>query len=433
MAQLGAAPKPPGDARQPGLSPTLIELVNVSKEYDTGGSLVRAMREVSLSIAHGEFVAIVGTSGSGKSTMMNIIGCLDRPTRGSYTLGGLEVGDRAGDSRAIVRNRVIGFIFQGFNLLSRTTALENVELPLQYRGVSTRERRRRAKLALESVGLGSRLDHTPNQLSGGQQQRVAIARALVTDPPLLLADEPTGNLDTRTSLEVLALLQKLNRDRGITIVLVTHERDIAACASRVVTMRDGRIVTDVVQDQPLDAAHELAALPRAEDGVAPAALLPDGNEQAAARIGGPVPFGVYAMMSLGWVLGALLGAGYLSLILKLGLATHAWFTVASAEVVQAWIGARWARRRLGHPATNDQRFRMAFWFTVSVLGAATAVLVPLAVFVGAKNGVNALFTLGKTLESSGAAVVVVGVFLTVCFAVLLQYLLLTAFNPRRPT
>ena len=187
--------------------PPIVLLSHVSKDYDTGGATVRAMRDVDLTIAHGEFVAIVGSSGSGKSTMMNILGCLDRPTRGTYTLAGLDVGSRAGDSRAIVRNRVIGFIFQGFNLLSRTTALENVELPLQYRGVRARERRRRATAALTAVGLEDRLDHTPNQLSGGQQQRVAIARALVTDPPLLLADEPTGNLDTRTSLEVLALLQ----------------------------------------------------------------------------------------------------------------------------------------------------------------------------------------------------------------------------------
>src|SRR5580658_7187635 len=230
----------------------LIELSGVSKEYDTGGTLVRAMREVDLAIGHGEFVAIVGTSGSGKSTMMNILGCLDRPTRGTYTLAGLDVGSRKGDSRAIVRNRVIGFIFQGFNLLSRTTALENVELPLQYRGVGARARRKRAEAALAAVGLADRMDHKPNALSGGQQQRVAIARALVTDPPLLLADEPTGNLDTRTSLEVLALLQRLNRERGISIILVTHERDIAACASRVVTMKDGRIVTDVVQ-APMDA------------------------------------------------------------------------------------------------------------------------------------------------------------------------------------
>src|SRR6516162_1990758 len=187
----------------------IVELSNVSKDYETGGGLVHAMRDVSLRIDHGEFVAIVGTSGSGKSTMMNILGCLDRPTRGTYTLCGIDVGSRGGDSRAIVRNRVIGFIFQGFNLLPRTTALENCELPLQYRGVGVRERRRRARAALEAVGLAARMDHTPNQLSGGQQQRVAIARALVTDPPLLLADEPTGNLDTRTSLEVLALLQRL--------------------------------------------------------------------------------------------------------------------------------------------------------------------------------------------------------------------------------
>src|ERR1700742_1175817 len=230
----------------------VIQLEHIHKIYQTGDIEVHALRGVSLTIRAGEFVAIMGTSGSGKSTMMNIIGCLDRPTRGTYTLAGLDAGARAGDARAIVRNRVIGFIFQGFNLLSRTTALENVELPLQYRGVSARERRRRARGALESVGLGSRLDHTPNQLSGGQQQRVAIARALVTDPPLLLADEPTGNLDTRTSLEVLALLQKLNRDRGITIVLVTHERDIAACASRVITFRDGRMVTDVLQEAQMN-------------------------------------------------------------------------------------------------------------------------------------------------------------------------------------
>src|SRR5580700_6011449 len=222
------------------------------------------MRDVDLVIAHGEFVAVVGASGSGKSTMMNILGCLDRPTHGSYMLAGLDVGSRPGDSRAIVRNRVIGFVFQGFNLLSRTTARENVELPLQYRGVGLRERRRRARAALEAVGLGDRMSHTPNQLSGGQQQRVAIARALVTDPPLLLADEPTGNLDTRTSLEVLALLQRLNKENGITIGLVTHEHDIAACASRVITVRDGKIVSDVVQTEPSDARVALARLPPAE-------------------------------------------------------------------------------------------------------------------------------------------------------------------------
>ncbi|MBL9022464.1 MAG: ABC transporter ATP-binding protein [Myxococcales bacterium] len=241
----------------------LIDLASVSKNYGTGAAVVRALREVSLQIDHGDFVALVGQSGSGKSTMMNIIGCLDRPSGGRYKLEGIDVTERSNDARAIVRNRLIGFVFQGFNLLARTTALENVELPLVYRGVSGRERRARALRALESVGLASRLHHTPNQLSGGQQQRVAIARALVTDPPLLLADEPTGNLDTRTSLEVLDLLQGLNQ-RGITIVLVTHEHDIAACAKRVVTMRDGRVQSDVRNESPTNAGEALAALPPVE-------------------------------------------------------------------------------------------------------------------------------------------------------------------------
>ncbi|NUO49197.1 MAG: ABC transporter ATP-binding protein [Polyangiaceae bacterium] len=242
---------------------SLIKLSTVSKNYGTGEGVVRALREVDLEVRRGEMVALVGQSGSGKSTMMNIIGCLDRPTDGRYELDGIDVTERSNDARAIVRNRLIGFVFQGFNLLARTTALENVELPLVYRGVSGRERRARALQALESVGLGERLHHTPNQLSGGQQQRVAIARALVTNPPLLLADEPTGNLDTRTSLEVLDLLQKLNAT-GITIVLVTHEHDIAACANRVVTMRDGRVKTDIVTDTPTRAAESLAAMPPVE-------------------------------------------------------------------------------------------------------------------------------------------------------------------------
>jgi putative ABC transport system ATP-binding protein len=236
----------------------LIELAGVEKDYVSGPVVVRALVGLDLAIASGEFVAIIGTSGSGKSTLMNIIGCLDRPTRGTYRLEGIDVGRRSNDARAIVRNRLIGFIFQGFNLLARTTAVENVELPLVYRGVPVKERRARALAALEQVGLGHRVDHTPNQLSGGQQQRVAIARALVTDPPLLLADEPTGNLDSRTSDEVLALLQRLNRERGITIVLVTHEHEIAACASRVVTFRDGRLRSDVRSASPRDAALSLA-------------------------------------------------------------------------------------------------------------------------------------------------------------------------------
>ncbi len=222
----------------------LIELEHVDKDYDAGPVVVRALVDVSLRIARGEFVAVVGTSGSGKSTLMNIVGCLDRPTHGHYRLDRVEVGRRSGDARALVRNRMIGFVFQGYNLLARSSALENVELPLVYRGVTRRERKQRAAGALREVGLENRQHHKPNQLSGGQQQRVAIARALVTAPPLLLADEPTGNLDTRTSFEVLSLLQRLNRDNGITIVLVTHEADIAACASRVITMRDGRILSD---------------------------------------------------------------------------------------------------------------------------------------------------------------------------------------------
>jgi len=237
----------------------LIDLAAVSKDYVSEAATVRALREVSLQVEHGDFITIVGQSGSGKSTMMNILGCLDRPTTGRYVLDGVDVTTRSNDARAIVRNRLIGFVFQGFNLLPRTTALENVELPLVYRGVPTKERQRRAMASLEAVGLATRAHHTPNQLSGGQQQRVAIARALVTEPPLLLADEPTGNLDTRTSLEVLDLLQRLNR-RGITIALVTHEVDIAACSRRVIRMRDGRIHSDTAQT-PIDAAAAIAALP----------------------------------------------------------------------------------------------------------------------------------------------------------------------------
>jgi putative ABC transport system ATP-binding protein len=223
----------------------LIQLDDVEKDYVTGSVVVRALVAADLSIARGEFVAVVGTSGSGKSTMMNILGCLDRPTRGRYLLDGVDVGNRSSDARAIVRNRMIGFVFQGYNLLARNTALENVELPLIYLGLKKRERREHAAHALTRVGLERRMLHKPNQLSGGQQQRVAIARALVTSPRVLLADEPTGNLDSRTSYEVLALLQRLNRANGITIVLVTHEPDIAACASRTVTMRDGHIRSDV--------------------------------------------------------------------------------------------------------------------------------------------------------------------------------------------
>ena len=247
-------------AQQSGGLRNIIDLAGVEKDYVSGTLVVRALIDANITISEGEFVAIVGPSGSGKSTLMNIIGCLDRPSRGIYRLAGYEVGDRSNNARAVVRNRLIGFVFQGFNLLPRTTALENVELPLVYRGMRARERHRRARTVLEQVGLGERMHHTPNQLSGGQQQRVAIARALVTDPPLLLADEPTGNLDTRTSDEILALMQHLNQERGLTIVLVTHEPDVSQCASRVITMRDGKVRSDLVQSSPRNAAAGMAAL-----------------------------------------------------------------------------------------------------------------------------------------------------------------------------
>jgi putative ABC transport system ATP-binding protein len=411
----------------------IVELTNVSKDYETGGGVVHAMREVSLRIAHGEFVAIVGTSGSGKSTMMNILGCLDRPTRGTYMLCGIDVGSRGGDSRAIVRNRVIGFIFQGFNLLPRTTALENCELPLQYRGVGSRQRRRRAQAALSAVGLGDRMDHKPNQLSGGQQQRVAIARALVTDPPLLLADEPTGNLDTRTSLEVLALLQRLNRDRGISVVLVTHERDIAACASRVVTMRDGRIVSDVVQDAPLDAAAELANLPLPDTG-AGASRAEDtasAGASAKARMGGPLPFSVYPMMLLGEVLGAGAAALYVRLVLGVHDGRLMLLPPLAGEIGKALLGARWARRRLGAPATPDQRLRMAVGYTIASLSVQAAILV--AVVMALPMAQSRLMPVLEHIPSGGALAgveVVAGVAALTIFLVLLRYLLLSLFNPQ---
>jgi len=234
-----------------------LELVDIVRTYDIGGEVqVRALRGVSLTIARGESVAIMGPSGSGKSSLMNIIGCLDRPTSGSYRLLGQDVARLSRTELAVVRGRTLGFVFQSFNLLSRTTALENVELPLVYAGVSGRERHRRAAEALEKVGLGQRLDHRPNQLSGGQQQRVAIARALVTRPPIVLADEPTGNLDSQTSREVMAILQSLV-SQGITLLLVTHEADIAAYAQRVIVLKDGHIAEDRRQ-APRDASADAA-------------------------------------------------------------------------------------------------------------------------------------------------------------------------------
>jgi putative ABC transport system ATP-binding protein len=241
------------------MSTSLITTHELAKSYVLGGYTVQALRGVSVAIGAGEFVAVMGPSGSGKSTFMNLLGCLDTPTSGEYLLGGERISGLDGDALAAIRNRRIGFVFQSFNLLPRTSALENIELPLLYCGVPAGERHRRAALRLAEVGLAERGHHHPSQLSGGQQQRVAIARALVNDPVLILADEPTGALDTLTSCEVMALLQQLNAT-GMTVVLVTHEHDIVEFAKRVITFRDGRVVEDHVVEQPKDAAALVAEL-----------------------------------------------------------------------------------------------------------------------------------------------------------------------------
>ena len=241
----------------------VISVRNLIKTYIVGEVEVRALRGVSLEVETGEFLAVTGPSGSGKSTLMHILGCLDRPTSGQYVLDGQDVSQMSKDELATVRNKKIGFVFQGFNLLSRTTALDNVELPLLYGGGKLRasERRKLAMDCLTMVGLGERADHHPNQLSGGQQQRVAIARALVTNPSILLADEPTGNLDTRTSIDVMGIFQRLNLERNITVLLITHEHDIAEYGTRIVTCRDGHIVSDKPVTQRRLAEDELKALP----------------------------------------------------------------------------------------------------------------------------------------------------------------------------
>jgi putative ABC transport system ATP-binding protein len=236
----------------------IIELRGIKRIYNLGDVTVKAIRGLDLDVEPGEFLSIMGPSGSGKSTLMNILGCLDKPTEGSYLLDGIDVSGSGDDAFADIRNRKIGFVFQGFNLLSRTTAIENVQLPLVYRRTKLDgEPAARAKKALESVGLGDRLHHLPSQLSGGQQQRVAIARALINDPAFILADEPTGNLDSEMTLEVIALFQELN-DKGITVIMVTHEPEVAIYTKRIVTMRDGTIVSDKRVDSPQRAAQDLA-------------------------------------------------------------------------------------------------------------------------------------------------------------------------------
>lgn len=235
----------------------LIEIKDITKVYDLGEVKVEALRETSVNIDKGEYIALIGPSGSGKSTLMNTLGCLDRPTSGSYLLDGEEIATMSFDERARIRNRQIGFVFQNFNLLSRTSALENVELPLMYTvGITARQRRQRAKKLLERVGLGDRMDHHPGQLSGGQQQRVAIARSLVNEPAILMADEPTGNLDSKTSREVITMFRDLNEDDGITVILVTHDQDVARNAKRTLVLRDGKIVCDTTDfEQALESLH----------------------------------------------------------------------------------------------------------------------------------------------------------------------------------
>jgi putative ABC transport system ATP-binding protein len=246
--------------------PTVISVKNLVKTYVVGEVEVRALRGVNLDVERGEFLSVTGPSGSGKSTFMHIVGCLDRPTSGQYFLDGQDVSRMSKDQLASIRNKKIGFVFQGFNLLSRTSALDNVELPLLYAGsgMKTADRHKRAMEVLTAVGLQERADHHPNQLSGGQQQRVAIARSLINTPSILLADEPTGNLDTRTSIEVMDIFQKLNRERGITVLLITHEQDIAEYGTRVVQFRDGQVVMDRPVQRRRLAQDELVALPAAE-------------------------------------------------------------------------------------------------------------------------------------------------------------------------
>jgi putative ABC transport system ATP-binding protein len=248
----------------------IVEIEHLKREFIVGSQTVKALKGVSFSVEAGEFVTIMGSSGSGKTTLLNTLGCLDKPTSGAYRLDGVNIGELSRNELARLRNLKIGFVFQSYNLLARTTALENVELPLLYnKEIKSRERREKAMAALTAVGLADRLDHLPNQLSGGQQQRVAIARALVNEPVMILADEATGNLDSRTSYEIMALVQELNREKGKTIVFVTHEPDIAAFSNRTITLRDGIVIRDNKNSDVKTAREMLEALPLTEDYVEP--------------------------------------------------------------------------------------------------------------------------------------------------------------------
>ena len=267
----------------------VIAVKDLTKVYRMGDHEVRALRGVTLSVEPGEFIAVTGPSGSGKSTFMHIAGCLDRPTSGSYILAGKDVSKTSKDELAKVRSERIGFVFQGFNLLSRTTALDNVELPLLYmskngdgKKLRSKDRHKRAMGVLEAVNLANRSHHFPNQLSGGQQQRVAIARALINEPSIILADEPTGNLDTRTSIEVMGIFQRLNKERGITVLLITHEMDIAEYGTRLIRFRDGRVVADIPVQHRRNAEDELAALPPPEPDLIPP---PDEDKKAEGKHG----------------------------------------------------------------------------------------------------------------------------------------------------
>jgi putative ABC transport system ATP-binding protein len=376
----------------------LIRIVGVRKDYGTSSGVVHALHPLALTIREGEFVAIVGASGSGKSTLLNLLGCLDVPSGGLYELAGVEPARLAAAERALVRNRLIGFVFQSFNLLPRSTALENCELPLLNRGVPTRERRALATRALESMGLAHRLHHRPQQLSGGQQQRVAIARAIVTNPPLLLADEPTGNLDSRTSFEVLGLLQDLNRTRRITIVLVTHEPDVAACASRIVTMRDGRVIDDQPVLEPMDADRALKAMPPVANVLASSEGRPRAGDS-----GRPLQ-----SAALGALCSAV-GGGFLAASALLAMGRVPWVApLAGSLLGGAWLAAQAPWRPRDQPRSDEDLTAMA-------LGAAfaTAVLALAALWSTNAPLVVGGYSLGDLRGSRAALpflVAAIGVF-----------------------